>query len=85
MKRLVILLKGALLAAAHWWAKYCSDAFLFLARTFPTATDDKFSWAKLGAQTQGYLLVYGPALAAILICFVNWPAKGKKEPHERHS
>jgi hypothetical protein len=78
VKHTVMLVKGMLLAAALWWAKFSSDAFLFLARSFPTPPDDTISWAKLAAQAQGYLVVYGPALAAILICFVSWPAKSKK-------
>jgi len=80
VKRLFIVTKVVLLVGALWWAKYSSDAFLFIARTFPTPPDDKFNWAGLASQIQAYLLVYGPALATILIYFVNWPTKRKKEP-----
>jgi hypothetical protein len=67
--------KIILLVAGICWAVFATQGLMFLARTFPTPGPVVNSPTRILADAQGYALVYGPAVIALVLLFVRWPAR----------
>gem|GEM_PF-2523300 len=77
MIRPMRLVKWGLLIIGICWAIYSASAFIFLARTFPFPELVKHGASELFASIQGYAVVFGPVILAVLLLMIRWPEGGK--------
>ena len=75
---LVRIAKWVLLLGTICWAIYSANAFLFLARTFPSPEPFKQGVSELIASAQGYAVVFGPVIVALILLLIRWPGGSKR-------
>ena len=73
MTTLIRFVKWALLVISLGWAAYSANAFIFLARAFPSTTPDQSGLLELLASAQGYAIVFGPFAIAAGLLLIRWP------------
>lgn len=79
MTRLVRLVKWALIVIGIGWAVYSANAFIFLAQTFPSPEPGKHDIRELISSVQGYAVVFGPVIVALL--FLTTGVEVEIAPH----
>ena len=86
MITVVRTLKWFLLLIGLAWAFYAGNAFFFLARAFPSARSTQYSLTEFLATLQGYAVVFGPFLLALIFLLIKWPERilGRNESTSHH-
>ena len=85
MTKFIIIVKWGLIVVAIAWAVYSTNAFLFLAKTFPSPGPVKQNTPELIANIQGYAVVFGPLIVAVLFRMIRWPEGSKGNSKRRAS
>ena len=75
MTKIVKKVKLALLLISLSWTVYVANAFIFLARAFPSERPATYSFTEFLASAQGYAVVFGPAIISAFFLMIRWPIK----------
>jgi hypothetical protein len=78
MIKLIRILKWCLLFVGVGWATYSGNAFIFLARTFLTPRSVKYGLSEILANLQGYAVVFGPVIIAVIFLMIRWPESPRR-------
>ena len=74
MMRPVRLVKWGLIVIGMGWTVYSANAFIFLARTFPSPEPVQHD---VLSSVQGYAVVFGPVIVALFFLMIRWPERSK--------
>jgi len=61
------------------WALYVANAFIFLAKAFPSHPPSRQTFTTFIASFQGYLVMLGPVVLTTILLFINWPENQLKK------